>query len=144
MRRRLGVWAMVAGSLLAGMMAGGCGSGEVVVLGNLLGDWRNGESRTLTVSRPSAQAARAAESIVITYPSETEGASYLLSGSVTQSGSRYSGTFQVTSGPSARDLGPIAVGTAVVVTLTRTGDELNSSISRAGMTIEDDWTRVIE
>ncbi|MBI5834040.1 MAG: hypothetical protein HZB16_17235 [Armatimonadetes bacterium] len=142
MWRRWSLLGTVACALAGGLIVGGCGSGETVVLGRLLGSWRNGSSQTLTIARASSQQTRVSEGLVITYPSEVAGTSYLLNGTLSQSGHRYSGAFQVASGPSVRSLGPLVVGTTVTVTLNLDGDSLNSSISRAGLTVESDWTRV--
>ena len=142
MWRRWSLLGTVACAVAVGLATGGCGSGETVVVGNLLGNWRNASEQTMTIARISASQTRVSEPLTIAYPSEVSGVNYLLTGTFSQSGHRYSGDFEVTSGPTTRDQGPLVVGSTVVVTLNLAGDSLNSSISRAGMTVESDWTRV--
>ncbi|MBI5834039.1 MAG: hypothetical protein HZB16_17230 [Armatimonadetes bacterium] len=142
MRRRLML--VLIGSLGLGLMVG-CGAGFVAALQSLYGSWSNGAGY-MSIHQPGAQPRQSGDQLEIYYPAATGQSDWYLVGSAVKSGNTWSGTFEVMSGPTTRQSGPLVVGNNVTVQLNLTSNTaLHSTISATGATsIVANWTKVVD
>lgn len=131
---------------LAPVCVGSSGCGPAAWLAfwtGLYGSYRNESGNYMAVEQSTPQARQESNDLLIMYPSGGVGGDYTLNGTATQSGNTFSGSFQVTSGPAGRALGPLSVGATVTVSLTQDHDNLASSIQgTVGSALTDSWVKV--